>query len=581
MRLINVQTREMVDFSTGDIPPYAILSHTWGTAADEVSYQDFSNPTISTKKLGFRKIQYICIEAQAARIDYAWVDTCCIDKTSSIELSEAINSMFAWYSKAEICYVYLSDVDLTIGSDLDSNNHDLLRNSRWFTRGWTLQELLAPKSVVFYDANWRPIGNKISCSATICSITGINTSFLSNTSEIFKSLWATRMCWSAKRDTSRPEDAAYCLLGLVGIHLPLLYGEGKKAAFRRLQHELIQKTSSHSLLAWDLDSSPPIELTLDSHRKFPNKIIPIPILADYPDQFVHTPRDLTPPDINYYGRTKSDQTSWIVGNCGFEVELLLITNKAWFVENLIEHTGIQKTYDLAIALLPLRPSKTVIEYLGLLLSGDSRAHIYNRISSTSGASTVRIHGRFAARAHYQKICLTNQQAAREYTASSARNKIVYFECAGFEVEVTLLRHCEWNKNDRSLMLQSDVPDAIQEALLRIVVGDKTCKAVFSLLLSNSVIKQPDTLSPQPSSDYWHFRKLGIAVLNHGAEQIFNNPTEHPRNTLGLNTHNIVVKTNIGLVSVTLKETSVDMDILYFVKIRLENGNDQTSEEEFC
>jgi hypothetical protein len=205
--------------------------------------------------------------------------------------------------------------------------------------------------------------------------------------------------------------------------------------------------------------------------------------------------------------------------------------------------------------------------------------MYNRIPSISGAATVRVHGCFAQRARYHKICLANMEAYREYRAPSAKSKIVYFECTGFEVQDTLLRHCEWNKNDRSLMLQPDAPNEHQEALLRIVGGNKTCNDVFSLVLSNSVIEQPDTLSPQPQSCYWHFRKLGIAVPNYGAEQIFNNPCS--RSTLELNTHSIVVRTDIGLVSVTLEETSIFTDIIYSVRIRLKDRHDWTSDEELC
>src|SRR3569833_1388030 len=142
MKLINVETLLLEDFIGSNVPPYAILSHTW--EADEVSFQDWGQSDTPSKK-GYQKILMTCVLArQRTDVKYAWVDTCCIDKSSSSELTEAINSMFGWYKNSAVCFAYLSDLEpaAEVGD---------LRQCRWFTRGWTLQELIAPKHVVFFN----------------------------------------------------------------------------------------------------------------------------------------------------------------------------------------------------------------------------------------------------------------------------------------------------------------------------------------------------------------------------------------------------------------------------------------------
>ncbi|RYP01527.1 hypothetical protein DL764_006193 [Monosporascus ibericus] len=168
---------------------------------------------------------------------------CCIDKASSAELTEAINSMFRWYRNAEICYAYLSDIPSA------KRIHQKLERSRWFTRGWTLQELIAPAEVVFYSMDWDHVGTKSELSASISSITKIDASFLDSKNLMSASV-AQRMSWAAHRETSRPEDIAYCLLGIFDINMPLIYGEGMKA-FQRLQEEIIESyPMDYSFFAW-------------------------------------------------------------------------------------------------------------------------------------------------------------------------------------------------------------------------------------------------------------------------------------------------------------------------------------------
>lgn len=221
---------------TGDnIPTYAILSHTWGEDG-EVSYNELVAGT-GKNKPGYKKIEF-CVE-QAARdgLQYSWVDTCCIDKSSSAELSEAINSMFKWYQNAAICYVYLCDLPRL-----------KFEESRWFTRGWTLQELIAPQKLCFYDMNWNLVGTKDGLLNTIQDITAIETTALGGGDLRFFSI-AKKMSWASNRRTTRQEDIAYCLLGIFDISMPLLYGEGTRA-FIRLQEEIIKEHDDESLFAW-------------------------------------------------------------------------------------------------------------------------------------------------------------------------------------------------------------------------------------------------------------------------------------------------------------------------------------------
>ncbi|KAK1468565.1 hypothetical protein CMEL01_00332 [Colletotrichum melonis] len=252
MWLINVDTLQLEEFIEPDFP-YAILSHTW--ASEEVSFQELKNQRDDNvwRKSGYHKIYNTCRVAKSLDLDYVWVDTCCIDKASSAELSEAINSMFRWYNRSWICFAYLSDVNDLAGSATLIEN---LRASRWFTRGWTLQELIAPKVVTFYNASWQLLGSKDTLSPSLSSITGIDEAILIGKAPLLKVPVATRMSWASKRQTTRIEDSAYCLLGIFDINIPLLYGEGEKA-FARLQFEILQETDDLSLLAWTSTLSDP------------------------------------------------------------------------------------------------------------------------------------------------------------------------------------------------------------------------------------------------------------------------------------------------------------------------------------
>ena len=243
MHLLHTESLTLRQVITSQIVPYAILSHTWGDG--EVSFNQIQKTEREQLK-GYDKIVKCCSEAASKGYEYVWIDTCCIDKSSSAELSEAINSMYSWYQDAAECFVYLSDFT----ADYDDKVKDrAFRHSRWFSRGWTLQELLAPRVVHFYDTNWTSIGTKTTLLPQLSMATGIDEKYLENPQAIHEASVAARMSWAAYRQTTRLEDEAYCLMGLFDVNMSLRYGEGRKA-FIRLQHEIVRETDDDSLFAW-------------------------------------------------------------------------------------------------------------------------------------------------------------------------------------------------------------------------------------------------------------------------------------------------------------------------------------------
>jgi hypothetical protein len=245
MRLINANTLQLEYFIGGKVPRYAILSHRW--EEEEVQFEDISNESSHSMK-GFRKIRWACIQAVSDGLEYVWVDTCCIDKSSSAELSESINSMFNWYKRSEVCYAFLSDVE---GPLVPQDAH--FAKSVWFTRGWTLQELIAPSRVLFYSKSWDELGSRTSLNQDISAITGIDVKVLEGADPSDFSI-AQRMAWASNRVTTRPEDIAYSLIGLFAVNMSLLYGEEDRA-FIRLQEEIMKDSSDMTLFVWKFDDS--------------------------------------------------------------------------------------------------------------------------------------------------------------------------------------------------------------------------------------------------------------------------------------------------------------------------------------
>ncbi|KAM5545467.1 hypothetical protein V8D89_000505 [Ganoderma adspersum] len=261
MRLLNTETGHFEDFVSADVVKYAILSHTWDPKGEQTyqevreiqkQYDRDGRPSYSSKSLDdvpsllddcdlSDKIRNACGIARAHGFRYIWIDSCCIDKTSSSELSEAINSMFTWYRKATICYAFLADVP-------EDDFHERLPHSRWFTRGWTLQELIAPRHLVFLTSEWKTMGTKATLAFEVERITGIDYLVLLDRQSLDDVGVARRMSWASKRQTTRVEDEAYSLLGIFNIKMPTVYGEGC-GAFRRLQEEIMRRIPDQSIFA--------------------------------------------------------------------------------------------------------------------------------------------------------------------------------------------------------------------------------------------------------------------------------------------------------------------------------------------
>jgi hypothetical protein len=242
MRLLQSEDNgnfSLTEFFESAIPNYAILSHRWGT--DEVTFKDLTDGTSKSKAGGYGKIQFCGEQARRDGLKYFWVDTCCIDKSSSAELSEAINSMFRWYQKATRCYVYLSDVSIRKRKASDRSAEctweSAFRASKWFTRGWTLQELLAPRSVEFYSREGKSLGNKRTLEQQIHEITRVPAAALRENS-LSQFDVEERFSWAKSRHTTRGEDKAYSLFGIFDVQMPLLYGEGEVKAFQRLREAI-------------------------------------------------------------------------------------------------------------------------------------------------------------------------------------------------------------------------------------------------------------------------------------------------------------------------------------------------------
>lgn len=292
MRLLNTGTLELREFFEKDTPPYAILSHRWGE--QEILYQDMipsAAQSVTENKFGYSKLQGSCRLAQKQGYRWIWIDTCCIDKSSSAELTEAINSMYQWYGAAQVCYVYLNDV----------KSQENLTGSKWFTRGWTLQELIAPDQVEFYARTWAFLGTKRSLVRSIAAKSGVDVQVLMGGDPLDMSV-ARRMYWASNRVTTRIEDEAYCLLGLFGVNMPLIYGEGRKA-FRRLQEEIIRSSDDQSILAW--------------YATEKSDGTPVDFLASRASDFLESG------DIAAYPYRRTGKEAMMITNQGLTLELVL------------------------------------------------------------------------------------------------------------------------------------------------------------------------------------------------------------------------------------------------------------------
>ncbi|KAH8674064.1 heterokaryon incompatibility protein-domain-containing protein [Xylariales sp. PMI_506] len=291
MWLIDTSTLKLAFHANAPAQQYIILSHTWEDG--EVSFQEFQDLATARDKRGFAKIETLCHLARKRGYRWAWVDTCCIDKTSSAELTENINAMFRYYASSAFCFAFLADLPCLTPeqqaeeenwwSDPDRSAHgyanfaapstaEYLPNCRWFSRGWTLQELIAPRYLEFYDFAWNFRGSKSNWKASLAEITGVDETVLAGDMPLEQLPVARKLSWAAGRQTSRLEDIAYSLFGIFGVYMPLLYGEGDNA-FLRLQEEICKTTNDLSIFAWKSDIIP--------EQLFSG------IFACSPDEFLH------------------------------------------------------------------------------------------------------------------------------------------------------------------------------------------------------------------------------------------------------------------------------------------------------
>jgi hypothetical protein len=343
MRLLHKKTLQFEEFIGDDAPSYGILSHTWGkdeiTFVDMVRYNegDEEQRARVEKKLGWKKIRFMQnITRDVKEINHFWVDTCAIDKSSSAELSEAINSMFRWYRRAHACYAYLTDI---LSPDLTGHGAFEFKHAKWFTRGWTLQELIAPNTVLFFNIQGKEIGTRKSLCTLLSEITGIDEDILMGLGRLSDVSIARRMSWAAARETTRVEDRAYSLLGIFDVNLALIYGEGEKAFFR-LQEEIMKETYDQSIFAWTLG---PLEIDQDDHHRA------ISVLARNPSYFGRS-RDVV--------RRSGELDSHAMTNKGVKIRLPIIRTPDGTIAAILcctslaqsaEAEGIQP-YSLAIVL---------------------------------------------------------------------------------------------------------------------------------------------------------------------------------------------------------------------------------------
>ncbi|KAF8845519.1 HET-domain-containing protein [Paxillus ammoniavirescens] len=300
MRLLNVHTLELENFP-GVPPPYATISHRWGEAKDEVSFQDIlqhQTPQSVKNKPGFAKILGCSEQTKKHGLNYIWIDTCCIDKTDNTELQEAINSMWDWYQDCDRCFVYMNDV--RSGQNPDADDSDFSR-SQWFRRGWTLQELLAPAKITFFAEDWSRIGKKAHrrIMKRIGLITGIPEGVLSDGDTTSFSI-ARKMSWASQRTTTKKEDRAYSLMGVFEITMPIIYGGGENM-FVKFQREIMKRSVDQSIFAWAVESASPTATTglLTSSPAYFNEVDKIPYNV-FVDKFSDLIKpDPTPPQTHY------------------------------------------------------------------------------------------------------------------------------------------------------------------------------------------------------------------------------------------------------------------------------------------
>jgi hypothetical protein len=398
-------------------------------------------------KAGYSKIAYACGQAQKDGYRYVWVDTCCIDKRSSAELSEAINSMFSWYQRAAVCYAYLDDVHFDDYTEGYLTWKDHFSISRWFTRAWTLPELLAPQKVVFYAKGWRLLGTKSSLVKSIERITGIDELTLLDPKLIHNASVAQRMSWAAKRAASRPEDLAYSLMGLFGVSMPILYGEGENA-FLRLQEEIIKRSDDQTIFALgplNHDENRllhPQPLDLDEFD-YDNLTGTTSVLAKSPKNFAGMQHIVVSPPPA--GQPASD---YVMTNKGLHITLPLTqTTSSLFQTN-------------HLAILHCHPQHDPASRIAIPLAATSTPNVFLRVrSSTSINAPTLVPASELTTAKHKTIYIHTTPSQSSHTAHSKlgeEEEIIFIRAAdlvapGYDVLDILPREKGlWNKESKCL-----------------------------------------------------------------------------------------------------------------------------------
>ncbi|KAI1734988.1 HET-domain-containing protein [Xylaria scruposa] len=403
MWFLNTKTYSLEEHHSHEVTKYAILSHTW--QEEEVSHQEMRDSSGGYQsKAGYRKIKTCCDLAAAKGISYAWVDTCCIDKLHSAELSEAINSMYSYYRNARKCFIYLADVPGNSSGSRLSRTRQLcaVESSRWFTRGWTLQELIASSNREFYAEDWSLIEVDNEFMDLIAEVTGIDLNLLEDRKLLSRYCTATRMSWASKRKTTRPEDMAYCLMGIFNISMPILYGEGAKKAFQRLQTEIMNISFDQSIFVW--------------RGPYANS----GLLANSPLDFADTPT------LGLWAPANLAPTT--MTNVGFHARLLFCKQDSYYANH------------------PLAAAE-----FDLLLDANRRlAAVQCDILSDDGVwKAVFVHLMLLPGAH----CFLNGQKCNAYRRNACK-KLVFLDRG-------ILDECEW---EDALVLQDDQYDLVNYSI---------------------------------------------------------------------------------------------------------------------
>ncbi|KAK3392882.1 hypothetical protein B0H63DRAFT_456764 [Podospora didyma] len=481
-------------------------------------------------KAGYGKISYACDQAVKDGHRYIWVDTCCIDRSSSADVTEAINSMFSWYQQAAVCYVYMQDV---VKGQKEGYRtwKDNFAESRWFTRGWTLQELLAPQNVVFYGRGWKHLGSKSTLAKTIEKATKIDELTLREPKLVHKASIARRMSWAANRQTSRVEDMAYSLMGIFGVNMAPLYGEGENA-FLRLQEEIIKRSDDQTILAWgtlgQTDSTPTPHYAQHLDHEFDHEEMAgtTGILAKSPRDFAGmdrvVPSSASPETVDgIRDVTNLMATSFAMTNKGLNIKLGLL-------QVGYGHATHQRVY---LGVLQCHREEDPSGRLGILLTETETPNVLLR---TRTKKRTWVSSKDVAAARSRTVYIPN--SATTLLRADQSEEIVWVKAhdltaPGYEIIDIRARTSQWNREFSTMRLAGIADRGVFYQLAVIAFFNKHLDAGFLLrILIDSTtdacfvdLVQPATSeNGKPSSGAGSDAERG-AALKAQARQIWNSP----------------------------------------------------------